>query len=196
MTTLCRTLCLAAVAAGAAFSQNSDVGVLFGVSVPVSTVGSGGIHDQVGGSLELNYAAQIHESAAGQLYIELPLFLNVVTRDDIGPGGISDSVRDSIFFTPGVRWRFTPASRVSFYASLGGGLASFGNTRRVISSGGISNLNSRTLAIGALAFGAGLDFRLTRLMSLRFEGRDAVTAARYDGASHHTFFLFGVGFHF
>jgi hypothetical protein len=195
MTTLRRMLCLAAVAAGAAFSQNSDVGLLFGVSAPVSTVGSGGIHDQAGGSLELNYAAQIHESAAGQLYIELPLFLNVIARDDIGHGGISDSVRDTIFFTPGVRWRFTPASRVSFYASLGGGLGSFGNTLSLVGNGGILNHSARSTT-GALAFGGGLDFRLTRLLSLRFEGRDAVTASRYDGAAHHTFFLFGVGFHF
>lgn len=187
-------LCLAAFA-GAAFAQNSDIGVLFGVTVPVSSVGPSSVSESVGGSFELNYAAQIHESVAGQLYVELPLFLNVLTSENVGPANVVSSVRDTIFFTPGVRYRFTPASRVSFYAVFGGGLGSFGRTHEVVGPSGVLNASARSTT-AALAFGGGLDFRITRLLSFRFEGRDAVTSAKYDGAAHHTFFLFGIGFHF
>jgi hypothetical protein len=192
--TLCRILCLAALAS-AAFAQNSDIGVLFGVSAPVNTVGNGQVVSSVGGSFALTYAAQLLERRAGQLYLELPFIVDVQTTDNVGHGAVVSSIKDTIFFTPGARWRFSPASRVSFHASLGAGLASFGRTRSFVGSGIVSDSSTRATA-GALAFGGGLDFRVTRLLSFRFEGRDGVTASRYDGASHHTMFLFGIGFHF
>jgi len=194
MRTLLPVILSLAAASSAAFAQNSDIGVLFGVSAPVTTVGGGHVTASVGGSFELNYAAQVHESKAGQLYVELPFFVNVLTDDRVGAGSVISSVKDTIFFTPGVRYRFTPASRVSFYAVLGGGLASFGRFVEVVGPG-VTNVSSRSTT-AAVAFGGGLDFRLTRLLSLRFEGRDAVASSRYDGAAHHTFFVFGAGFHF
>ena len=50
----------------------------------------------------------------------------------------------------------------------------------------------------AFGFGGGLDFRLTRLLSLRFEGRDFVTRAGLGGerGRTHPFFAVGIGFHF
>jgi hypothetical protein len=50
----------------------------------------------------------------------------------------------------------------------------------------------------AFGFGGGLDFRLTRLVSLRFDIRDFVTRARLGGSNghHHGIFGFGVAFHF
>ena len=50
----------------------------------------------------------------------------------------------------------------------------------------------------AFAFGGGVDFRMTRLISLRGEVRDYVTASRLGGVSgnNHVFALMGMGFHF
>jgi hypothetical protein len=194
MRTLLPVVILSIAASSAALAQNSDIGVLFGVSAPVTTIGGGHVSSSVGGSFELNYAAQVHESKAGQLYVELPLFLNARVDNHVGGGSVVAGVRDSIFFTPGVKYRFTPASRVSFYAVLGGGIASLGSLVAVVGPG-VTNISSRSTT-AAMDFGGGLDFRLTRLLSLRFEGRDAVTSSKYDGAAHHTLFLFGVGFHF
>ena len=39
-------------------------------------------------------------------------------KSTVGPG-VSGNIDDSIFFTPGVRWRFTPQKRISFYAAAG-----------------------------------------------------------------------------
>jgi hypothetical protein len=194
-TTLTKTLCLALLTSAAAFSQNSDIGVLLGVTIPVGTVSGNTVSGSAGASFAINYAAQIHESRAGQLYIEVPVFLNSFSSGVVGPGMVYGSIRNTVFFTPGVRYRFSPASRVSFYAMLGGGLGSFNGSRVVLSRVVEVESHSRGTT-PALAFGGGLDFRLTRLLSLRFEGRDAVTKSTYDGAANHTFFLFGVGFHF
>src|SRR4051794_31489251 len=162
-------LCLIALSS-AAWGQNSDVGLLFGVGAPVNSVGGGQVSSSVSGSFALTYGAQLRETRAGQLYLELPFLSDFHVSDNVGHGTVVSAVRDALFFTPGARWRFSPASRVSFYASLGGGLASFGRTRSIVGDGIISNGSTRSNT-AALAFGGGLDLRLTRLMSLRFEGR-------------------------
>ena len=50
----------------------------------------------------------------------------------------------------------------------------------------------------AMDFGGGIDFRLTRLLSIRCEGRDYVTRSNAGGFSgaHHAALDVGVGFHF
>ena len=81
------------------------------------------------------------------------------------------------------------------YAAAGGGLASFDGVYASRTSG-------RTVAqvgwstTGAFEFGLGLDFRLTRLVSLRGEYRDAITRGNLDGAVHHSLVMFGAGLHF
>jgi hypothetical protein len=58
--------------------------------------------------------------------------------------------------------------------------------------------HSGNTTTGAFGFGGGLDFRLTRLLSLRAEGRDFVTRAGLGGESgrNHPFFTVGLGLHF
>jgi opacity protein-like surface antigen len=113
----------------------------------------------------------------------------------VAAGTVEGSVRNNIFFTPGVRWKFTPASRVSFYAAAGAGLASFGEdfglVQRDLVSGSI-----RRVTTGALGFGAGIDIRLTRLVSLRAEGRDLVTRGNIDGSANHSLLMVGAALHF
>ena len=105
----------------------------------------------------------------GAFYLELPLAAVFHDSNRIGPNIVS-SDRNIIFFTPGVRWKLWVHSRVSFYAALGGGLASFGASVSTVGPG-ISNISSRTNG-PAIDFGGGIDFRLTRLLSIRCEGRD------------------------
>jgi opacity protein-like surface antigen len=183
--------------AGVAFAQNSDLAILLGAAGPISsTVSNGMVSDLFGVSLQLNYAAQLHETKAGQLYLELPLMLAAQVKSTVG-NGVSDSVKDSIFFTPGVRWRFTPQKRVSFYAAAGAGIGSFGTTISFVGHNVVSTNIGRTTT-AAFGFGGGIDFRLTRLLSLRAEGRDFVTRSGLGGSEgrNHSFFMAGVGFHF
>jgi hypothetical protein len=182
---------------GAALAQNSDLAILLGATGPFSsTVGHGTVADAFGAGFQLNYAAQLHESKAGQLYLELPLMIAVQFNDIVGPNVVTD-IKDSIFFTPGVRWRFTPQRRVSFCAAAGVGIGSFGVSNSFVGNGTVTNSGTRTYA-AAFGFGGGIDFRLTRLLSLRAEGRDFVTGTGLGGSGgrNHAFFMAGIGFHF
>ena len=196
-TVLIRTIVASFLFGGAALAQNSDLAILLGASGPISsTVGNGIVSDSFGVGIQFNYAVQLHETRAGQLYLELPLLIAAQVRSTVGPG-VSDTVKDSIFLTPGVRWRFTPQKRVSFYAAGGAGIGSFGTTNSYVGQGTVSNTIDRTTTV-AVGFGGGIDFRLTRLLSLRAEGRDFVSRAGLggEGGHNHAFFMAGIGFHF
>ena len=213
-TVLIRMLLSSSLFAGVALAQNSDLGILLGTGSVSASVGNGRVSTSFSAGLQLNYAAQLHETKAGQLYLELPLMFAASVNANVG-FGVSSSVGDSIFFTPGLRWRFTPQKRVSFYAGAGGGVGTFGNTVTIVSvnpivSGTVTGIVSGSTTGGsvsvkvgrttsaAFGFGGGIDFRLTRLLSLRAEGRDFVTGAG-EGGTHgrnHAFFMAGIGFHF
>ena len=177
-------------------AQNSDLGFLVGISAaPSSSATNGVASESVGVSFAINYAVQLKEARAGQLFLELPLLFDVNTVNTATPMSASSIDRTEIYFTPGVRWKFTPAARVSFYLCGGGGVAG------VVRGDNVSTANMAysdlrggiTVAIGP---GGGVDFRFTRLLSLRAEGRDLITAGTIAGAHNHGFFLFGIAFHF
>jgi hypothetical protein len=192
-----RILLVAAATAMSAIAQNSDLGLLLGASVSSNSVEPGRIvSSHVHGGGQINYAIQLHETVAGRLYVELPLVITGGSSATVAPGTVSATHGDTIFFTPGVRWKFSPLSRVSFYGAVGGGIGSFEQVYSVVSSkNGVVSGKGRTTT-GAIGFGGGLDFRLTRLVSLRGEGRDDVTRGNIDGSAHHGLFMFGVGLHF
>jgi hypothetical protein len=110
---------------------------------------------------------------------------------------IHSSNNHTIFFTPGVRFHHTVHPRVALYGAAGGGVAWLSGQLASVGPGLFTYGTERT-ATGALGFGGGLDFRLSRWLSLRAEGRDFVTRAGLGGESgrNHPFFTVGVGFHF
>lgn len=179
-------------------AQNSDLGFLAGISGPRSQVITGSTiytRGSVGASGQINYAWQVLQHAV-DLYVELPLVISGHDTGMVTPGTVVTSRGVDYFFTPGARLKISPQSRVSFYGAAGAGVASFGMdqvtvSRTVIVSSGRTNS-------AAFDFGGGLDFRLTRLLSLRVEGRDFVTRSGLGGSSgaHHGVFHVGIAFHF
>jgi opacity protein-like surface antigen len=81
----------------------------------------------------------------------------------------------SLYLTPGIRVKFSPASRISPYAVVGGGYADYEQSTTRID--GRTNSVSRQLARGILDFGAGVDVRVWRLIALRGEARDFYSGA-------------------
>jgi hypothetical protein len=190
-------LALFSIATAPAWAQNSDLGILVGVS-PLkaqSTISGGAISSLVDANWQIDYAVQLKETPAGAFYLELPVAVVAHSSSRVGPDIVSAD-RAIIFFTPGVRWKLWVHSRVSFYAALGAGIGSFGTS---ISSVGASISNTSSWSTHpAMDFGGGIDFRLTRLLSIRCEGRDYVTqsnAGGFSGANHAAVDV-GVGFHF
>jgi hypothetical protein len=195
---LLRALAVALLGSATAVAQNSDLGLLVGVSVRPSaaTITPGRVESSVSGSVQLNYAIQLREANVGLLYLELPLMIADTQRSVIA-GSVSSSDTTTAFFTPGVRFHYTIHPRVAVYASLGGGIAVLSGRSSFVGNGIVSS-SSGTTVNAVFGFGGGIDFRLTRLLSLRAEGRDFVTRAGLGGETghNHAFFTVGVGFHF
>jgi hypothetical protein len=184
-------------------AQNSDLGLLGGISGPrgQTTVagGTSTVSGSVTPSFQVNYAWQVLQRAV-DLYVELPLVIPVRLNGTVisGPGGavVSSNSGSDIFFTPGIRLKFSPESRVSFYGAAGFGIASFAGGEVVAAhTAAISEGRSNSPALG---FGGGLDLRLTRLLSLRGDVRDFVTEAGLGDVSgrNHGIFQLGIAFHF
>jgi hypothetical protein len=102
-----------------------------------------------------------------------------------------------LFFTPGLRVKFSPQARVSFYAAAGLGIASFAATSSIAATPVHVISGSRENGFAA-GLGGGIDFRLTRLLSLRVDARDFITKAGLGqiSGSNHAILQAGVAFHF
>ncbi|HKA00203.1 MAG TPA: outer membrane beta-barrel protein [Candidatus Solibacter sp.] len=191
-----KTGLLLIAAAGMVYAQNSDLGLLISITTPSSQrISAGRIEGTAGGGVQINYAAQLKENAAGRLYLELPVLIGARSS-----GTVSTVIRGStvtgIYFTPGLRYNVTLHPRTSLYVAGGAGVGSFNYDVGIVAPGVISSTSTWTSSF-AVAFGGGLDFRLTRLISLRAEVRDFVSRKGIgltDGRNHPVF-GFGMGFH-
>ena len=187
-------------AACAASAQNSDLGLLLGISGPssqvVTTAGTQvKVTGSVGASGQINYAMQLKDYPTGRLYLELPLLLGGRASGTVA-GFVRGSVQAGIYFTPGVRYNLNVHNRISLYGMGGAGVATFDQDTAYTGKGTITATTGWSTSF-AVAFGGGLDFRCTRLISLRGEVRDFVSREGLgltDGRNH-TVFGFGMGFH-
>jgi hypothetical protein len=124
--------------------------------IPQGTIGPVAIGPGV--SWQASLAYRLVNLKAAALYFELPV-AGSPSRN--GPGFSPEF--SSFFFTPSAHLKFLPSSRVSPFASIGGGVAHF------------SSLNSSGNA-GVVQFGGGLDFRTPlRVLGIRVEARDFIT---------------------
>jgi hypothetical protein len=154
-----------------ALAQNSDFGLLYGFR-PCGDCPSS---TYASGS-EFNYGHQVVAVQAGDLYVEIPLV------------SVTNPVRNvDYLFAPGLRFKLATQSRFSLYGALGVGVASFGGTATA----------SRTTS-GTVDFAGGLDFRITRLLSLRVEARDFLTRPGLGGTEgrNHAMYFVGIALHF
>jgi hypothetical protein len=199
-------LILASSCASLAQVQNMEIITLFGPNTTsqVTLSGPNGpipppIPGKTGLSEQFNYGYQFHAFSAGTLFLELPTLFqfggNVAAG---GTGNLASFPRSNWFFTPGIRFKIPTRTRVSFYAALGGGVATF-NERDVNVDGQlIASSTGNSGFSPALDFGAGIDFRITYWLSFRAEGRDYITFKGYGGTAgrNHPQFLAGLAFHF
>lgn len=199
-----RTIVALLMLTGLAAAQNSDLGLLAGISGPRGSVTvAGSTVTQTGSvapSLQFNYAWQVVERST-YLYVELPLVVpfresGTVTTSPAGTVVVGNAGPD-VFFTPGLRLKISPQSRVSFYGAAGVGIASFGAGTIKASPSLTSVTGGRENSV-AMDFGGGIDLRLTRLLSLRGDVRDFVTRAGLGDVSgrNHGIFQVGIAFHF
>jgi hypothetical protein len=107
--------------------------------------------------------------------------------------------RDVWYFTPGIRLKTPTFGRVSFYDLAGGGVGWFSKVSSIVSGANESVIvDSRVQGSPVFDFAGGIDLRLSRLVSLRGEGRDFFSARNLGGVAghNHPVFLVGLAFHF
>ena len=80
-----------------------------------------------------------------------------------------------LYVTPGIRVKWRPATRISPYATVGGGYADYEQSLARID--GQPNQAPRELARGVFDFSAGVDARVLRFFALRGEARDLYTGS-------------------
>jgi hypothetical protein len=184
----------------AAFAQNSDLAILGGGAIPssktqingsiVSASGTGGV------SYQISYAWQFFGTKNADLHLEIPVCgFAGPSSSTISGTNISASVGGAIFLTPGVRYKLNLSPRVGLYGVAGFGVGWFPTEQASIGPGVSTVTNVSTHPVFEL--GGGVDFRMTRLLSLRGEVRDFVSQAGLAvGGRNHTLFQGGIGFHF
>jgi opacity protein-like surface antigen len=175
-------------------AQNSDLGFLFGFSQRNASVRNDVIRGEVSVSFQVNYARQLVEGKGGRLYLEFPALFAGGSNGEIS-NQVIGRAGGTAFFTPGLRYHYNLASRVAIYAAAGAGIAHkeerFGT---VVGNQVIERDESNTG--GAYNFGGGLDFRLTRLWSLRGEVRSFRTTQAATLTRRSTIAQIGFALHF
>jgi opacity protein-like surface antigen len=127
-----------------------------------------------GVALQANYGRRFLGTNKWALYGEVN-FVSSPLRDVSSSALAATHDFASLYVTPGVRFKFRPASRISPYAVVGGGYADYEQSTTVIARG--PNPASRQLARGVFDFGAGVDVHLWRFIALRGEARDFYTGS-------------------
>ena len=194
---------------GPALAQNSDLAILFNVSIAKWEFGTVS-ETQYRIGAQGSYAWQILERRTGRLYIEVPVssFAPPIRQGVITSlGDINQIARPEsvIFATPGIRYYFNVKPRVAIYAAVGAGIAL--RQQKVFlmrprpETSQVSELHSvRTGWKGSPAFdvAGGLDFRLTRLLRIRGEQRAFRTSSApgYGTGRNYPSAHAGFGFHF
>ncbi len=178
--------------------QNSDVSFLASLSLGSSQViGLTGATVKISSdwSIQSSFAHTIHSFSFADLWLEFPNTSESRSGSNLGQGVFQIS-HNALFETPGLRLGFSPARRVTLFLAGGGGFARFDVEEEDVGPVVRSYRNSNYH--GAFDFGCGIDFRLTRLLSVRGELRDFVTGRELGGVSgrNHPIADFGMSLHF
>ena len=138
-----------------AFAQSNEIGATFGGQFV-----SGSYDFGKSGVFEVNPAHRLLNGGAAELYVEVPLtwtFKN--SRTD--PTAFLHDHYSGFFFTPGLKVKVLPQLPISPYGFVGVGLAHFHDTDT--DQGSYENV---------VDYGAGVDWKVLPLLSIRGELRD------------------------
>jgi opacity protein-like surface antigen len=144
---------------------------------------------------QFNAGHTIHSYSFADLWWEFPTTFVFRGTAHVG-GDVATYSYSSSMGTPGVRLQVPIGSRVTLYGAVGVGYGFFQTDSTSVSPA--ISAQSRTNYHGVFDFGGGMDFRLTRRLSLRGEVRDFVTGQGLGGVSgrNHVVAGFGVALHF
>jgi hypothetical protein len=185
-------LIIAPVCAQAQIFQNFDTYYLAGPSfASTQAIGNSGVtlYGSAGYAWAWGFGRQFKRIGGASLWLDVPLvFIDPFHETATIPGSIT---LNSMLIVPGLRLMLPVASRVSMFATAGGGVG-FLSYPAIESSNAPLTTNQPTH--GVFSFGGGVDFRLTRFFSLRLDVRDYVTGRDLGGAPGRNHLLPMIGF--
>jgi len=166
--------CLAALNAETE-TPKQELAFQLGGFVPLSR-GASAQHVDLGSglALQVDYGHLITGGVKAALYYEVHFLANPL-RSVTSEGQFATRDVATLFVTPGIRLKLRPTARISPYLSIGGGLAWFEHSTKLLN--GDPNPVSRELFRGAFDFGGGVDVPVWRLVALRGEVRDFFTGS-------------------
>lgn len=188
----------AVIPSGTSIVQNPAGGavILPGTSIvqgPTAVLsGSSGL------TAQFSFGYQVASTKVGNLWLETPFTYAWQGMGILSGTTIAGFSRDVTYITPGLRLKTRTFRRVSFYGAAGGGYAGFWKIDGVVSGpNGTVAANTSFHPSAVFDYAGGVDLRLSRLMSLRVEGRDFFSASNLGGVTghNHPVFLIGIVFH-
>lgn len=180
-------------------SQNSDMAILAGAMPSSSQILTGTslrISSETNTGFLMSFGHQLEQTRAGVLWWEFSTVFLGASSVEIG-SGVSASNRTSSLLMPGVRFQVSPHPRFQFYGLAGGGWGMLWKSTSTVGSSGVkAGWDAGGQLVGEV--GGGMDFRLTRMLSLRAELRDFITAKGQLGRDgrNHPLLMGGIAFHF
>ncbi len=153
-----------------------------------------------GAAFEIGLARRIATMDHFTVTAELPFAILPQVKLGRSSGGNAATNYSAAFATPSLRLSFRPGSRLQPWASGGAGYAreEGGNT---LVDGSI-NAQSRISNTYAIQFGAGVDYRFSKYISFRADGRDffaplpKLGVTQTDSRGHNVIYGGGVVLHF
>ena len=204
-----KLLAISSLLAGAAAAQvqNSDVAILIGpvpsshqnvsAEIPagqsflsLSGGEAGSVSQSAGVSFLVSFAYQLHASKIADLYVDLPVAWKFAGTATVAQNSVAALSNNTFYFTPGVRVKFNVHPRLGLFVVGGVGVGTAVDYVAQVENGSVFVTENRANKLVGEA-GAGLDFRLTKLLSLRVEEREFFRASQASGI-----FGVGLGFHF
>jgi hypothetical protein len=174
-------------------AQNSDLGFLFGVSSSSYSINNS-LTSSAQMSVQVNYVWQLREGPAGRLYVEIPIAPQAGSNAQIGQA-LRATAGGAVFVVPGIRFHRNISPRLAFYAAAGAGFVYGYRNTSLISGRDVTSFNQSTTGF-ATNVGGGLDFRLTRLWSLRGELRNFISTNQNAAPRNNVNLQFGFALHF
>lgn len=177
--------------------QNMDIYMLFGPAHTSSSTIPGSdvtVQGGSGHSSATGYGYQIARSSVGSVWVD---FSTTFAQPGLSGASIRGRVNNNFSgYTLGLRFMLPIHARFSLLGTVAGGGGSF--YYHGIEAGAEPRVSSNSTMHGTFQFGGGVDFRLTRMFSIRGELRDFVTGSGLNGSlgPHHLVPLIGVALHF
>jgi hypothetical protein len=192
-----KTLLIALLHTCALLAQNNEVSLYSGLMRHSSVVRPDSTKIEYRSAGMFNIANQCAAGSFGRLSLEFPIMW-ADGRYQSSTRALLGRKATTTFLTPGLRFERNLSKRATVYATAGLGIVTT-NERVSIQRPGFTATSTGTAYRVGLAgnIGGGIDLRLTRLLSIRFETRDFITKRNSTLFRRHNITpLVGLAFHF